>query len=656
MKAATKKMLSLGKKSRFPGPLSPMLCTLTREPVTSDEYIHEIKFDGYRIIGYRQNAKVRLASRSGLDYTSKYPNVEQAFKKLPLNCVIDGEVCALNAAGLPDFDTLQKPPAGTQLVFYAFDLLWLDGFSLLDLPLTDRKSILADFLSGNMVIRYSEHYPDAIALFEKMKSLGVEGIVSKKKDSTYVAGQRGGSWYKTPTEMRQEYVIGGWVESGKGRAFASLLFGAYKNKKLEWVGHAGGGFKHKDTPGILVKMKRLEIKKSPFSNKVDYKGIVHWVKPTLVANFKFATFTKSGRIRKPAIFLGFREDKPANKVVQEKVNIAPKKKNQNVKASAALPKASPGSNWHMVEKLEPVHSETMMIGECSFTAYDIEREIWKGVSKMQLIQYYHEVCPFIMPHIKDRPQSLHVKPVNATAPGMYIKDMEGRQPECAEIFSDQRKHKKAGKRDIIDYLVCSNEATLLYMVNLGCIDINPWTSRVTSTTEPDYIIIDLDPSDNDFKKAITAAEATKQILDEAALRAFVKTSGKTGIHIYLPCRGFSFPSARSIAENICSQIQKLLPKITTTTVSVSARGTKLYLDPNQNDYADTVAAPYAARPHHIPTVSTPLEWKEVNVKLDPLAFTVSTILKRIEKKGDLFAGVLEEKIALKNTTKLAGYL
>lgn len=190
---------------------------------------------------------------------------------------------------------------------------------------------------------------------------------------------------------------------------------------------------------------------------------------------------------------------------------------------------------------------------------------------------------------------------------------------------------------------------MLYMVNPGCIDINPWTSRISSPIEPDYIIIDLDPSDNDFKKSISVAEATRQILDEVALKTFVKTSGKTGIHIYIPCRGFSFPAARSIAENICQQIHNLLPKITTTTVSVSARGNKLYLDPNQNDYADTVAAPYAARPHHIPTVSTPLEWKELNAKLDPSAFTISTILKRIEKKGDLFAGVLGEKIALKNS-------
>ena len=335
--------------------------------------------------------------------------------------------------------------------------------------------------------------------------------------------------------------------------------------------------------------------------------------------------------------------------IQEQLN---KKKN----SSSKLSPPSPGSNWHQVEKEKPLHAETMIIDDCSFTATDIDREIWTGITKMQLIRYYHEVWPLMEPHIKDRPQSLHVKLMNATAPGMYIKDMEGREPECASIFPDKRKHKKPGKRDVIDYLVCNNEATLLYMINLGCIDINPWTSRISSPEQPDYIIIDLDPSDNDFKKAITAAQAANQFLKGASLKTFVKTSGKTGIHIYVPCRGFSFPAARTIAENICKGIHKLLPKITTTLVSVLARGNKLYLDPNQNDYADTVAAPYAARPYHIPSVSTPLEWKEVNDKLDPASFTITTIEKRIQKKGDLFAGVHDEHIAIANSKRLMRFL
>ena len=258
--------------------------------------------------------------------------------------------------------------------------------------------------------------------------------------------------------------------------------------------------------------------------------------------------------------------------------------------------------------------------------------------------------------MKDRPQSLNIKNINAQAPGLYIKDMEGRQPEWADIFTTHRKHKKKGKRSVIYYLVCNNEATLLYMVNLGCIDINPWTSTIQNYQQPNFVIIDLDPSDEDFKKAIETANAAKLFFDSKKLKAFPKTSGKTGIHLYLPCNGFSFPQAHRIAEQICKEVQLLVPEITTTEVSISKRGTKLYIDPNQNDEADTVAAPYSVRPYHHPAVSTPLEWKEINDKLDPLSFDISSIFKRLQQKGDLFEKVFDKKISASNSKILKNLL
>jgi bifunctional non-homologous end joining protein LigD len=239
---------------------------------------------------------------------------------------------------------------------------------------------------------------------------------------------------------------------------------------------------------------------------------------------------------------------------------------------------------------------------------------------------------------------------------MYIKDMEGREPEYADIFSTPRKHKKKGKRDVIDYLVCNNLATLVYIINLGCIDVNPWTSRVQDYLYPDFIIIDLDPSDDDFKKAITAALAAKTLFDKHKLKVFPKTSGKTGIHLFIPCKEFTFPQARRIAEGICNEVHQMIPSITTTVVDIDRRGTKLYLDPNQNDEADTVASAYSVRPYRFPTVSTPLEWKELNHKLDPHEFTIKTLLQRIEKKGDLFQEVLNEKHAVANSKKLSKFL
>jgi bifunctional non-homologous end joining protein LigD len=194
------------------------------------------------------------------------------------------------------------------------------------------------------------------------------------------------------------------------------------------------------------------------------------------------------------------------------------------------------------------------------------------------------------------------------------------------------------------------------MINLGCVDINPWTSTINNPEEPDYIVIDLDPSDNDFKKVIATALTAKKYFDKKKLKSFVKTSGKSGMHLLLPCTGFSFPEARTIAVQICSDIQNLVPRITTTQISVSSGGDKLYIDPNQNDYADTIAAPYSARPYHIPTVSTPLEWKEVNTKLHPSQFTIKNILERLQKKGDLFKDLLNPKISKANVLALAKYL
>ena len=471
------------------------------------------------------------------------------------------------------------------------------------------------------------------------------------------------------TEKRQEFVIGGWVESARRNTFRTLLFGAFENGKLKWKGHAGGGFKEKDMPIILNKLKQIETDKNPFDSDVEYsEGKPHWVKPELVANIKFATLTRSGKIRKPAIFLGFREDKRPAQVESEIPKDAPGKRirkppvtrpddqDQVHNTISNIRQTSSESNWPQLESELIRNQEDLQIDDCNVTLYNVHRELWKGITKGDLIHYYQSVSKYILPHIQNRPLSLHAKPKGPNAPGLYIKDMEGREPECAEIFTTPRKHKKKGKRDVIDYLVCNNVPTLLYTVNLGCIDINPWTSTVRNLLRPDFIIIDLDPSHGNFGKAVQTALAAKDFFDEHKIKAFAKTSGKTGIHLFLPCSAFSFPQARSIAKNICEHVNQLVPETTTTTITVSDRGDKLYLDPNQNDYADTVACAYSVRPYKRPTVSTPLEWKELTESLTPDVFTVKTILKRLEYKGDLFLPTLDRNIADKNNKPLKNLL
>jgi bifunctional non-homologous end joining protein LigD len=644
-------LVKKGKKSNIPISISPMLCTLTKEVLQDPEYLYELKWDGYRIISYMNNGKVRMDSRSALDYTRKYPNVGKALAQLNHDVVLDGEVVVFNQDGLPDFDALQLYDGHDAPISYCvFDILWLDGYDLTDLPLTDRKIILKSLLEGNEILKYSESFDDGKALYDKVIEMNMEGIVAKKRDSNYVPGQRADNWLKTPTRKRQEFVIGGWSESDKSRSFKSLLFGAYTNGKFEWIGRSGGGYKEKEMPGILKQLQSLEIPTSPFNNKVlDTKGAkTHYVKPKLVANFEFATWTKTGRIRKPATFLGFRKDKKPTDVVREVpkgVDVIEKEIHEEKKSKS---KVSTGSNWTKIDKQKVDAAQDFEIGGCTIKINDVDREIWKGITKADLITYYHEVSKYILPYLTDRPQSLHVKPVNANVEGFYIKDMEGRQPDCGAIFEDQRRHEAKGKRNKIDYLVCNNEATLLWMINLGCVDINPWNSRISGPDKPDFIAIDLDPttvndSKVDLKKLLNTALAAKEYFDSKKIKAFAKTSGKTGMHFFVPCSGFMNKEVRSFAEYICSGIHDLVPAASTIANSISSRAGKVYVDPSQNDYADTLAAVYSVRPYHIPTVSTPLEWKEINNRLVPSSFTIDNTLKRILKKGDLFYGVLDQR-------------
>jgi|SRR5450432_4599998 len=312
--------LTKGKKTKIPIAISPMLCTLTKDVLDDDRYLYELKWDGYRIISYVQKEKVRMDSRSALDYTKKYPPIAKALVGLGHDLVLDGEVVVYNEDGHPDFDALQLYNGHDTPIYYCvFDILWLDGYNLKELPLTERKKILKSILKKNKVLRYSDSFEDGAVLYKLVLEKNLEGIVAKRMDSTYQPGARNDNWLKTPTRKRQEFVIGGWAESDKSRAFKSLLFGAYNEGKLEWIGRSGGGYKEKEMPGILKQLQAMEIQSSPFSNPVlDSKGAkTHFVKPKLVANFEFATWTKSGRIRKPATFLGFRKDKKPTDVIRE---------------------------------------------------------------------------------------------------------------------------------------------------------------------------------------------------------------------------------------------------------------------------------------------------------------------------------------------------
>jgi bifunctional non-homologous end joining protein LigD len=439
-------LLKQGVKSPMPPKVEPMNCTLIKEPFNDPAWTYELKLDGYRIIAIKKGPDVKLFSRSSLNYSKRYPAITEALKQLQFDAIIDGEVVVTDEKGRPDFDLLQKYREGMPIVYYCFDLLWLDGYDITGLTLMQRKALLKTAIPVNDLIKYSEDFDDGELLFEQIKIMKLEGIVAKRKDSKYQPGKRVKDWLKLPTEVKQEFVIGGWTESESGRGFRTMVFGAYENGELKFVGHSGSGFTDKAMQRIADMLLKIEIKKKPFVDEVDHSTPLHWVKPILVGNFKFSTWTAGGKIRKPAIFLGFREDKDPKDVVRE-VPLSAKDEEKLIKentSEVAFPDigkkeqatshkiehvdTSADSHWSEIEKQEITSAEDFEIEGNQLRLTNVEKELWQGITKAHLIQYYHAVAPYILPHLQQRPQSLLIKLFKPTAPGLYIKDMEGRQP------------------------------------------------------------------------------------------------------------------------------------------------------------------------------------------------------------------------------------
>jgi bifunctional non-homologous end joining protein LigD len=532
-------------QSEMPPKLSTMLAVKSTKPFSHKDWLFEIKWDGYRSIAYLLNGEVELRSRKNLLLNSDYPEIRDALSNWRINAIVDGEITVLDNEGKANFEALQrwKRIKTGSIAYYVFDILWLEGYNLMELPLHRRKEILRKLVPDKGPIKYSDSIEEiGKEFFEVAKQNGLEGIMGKQKDSLYYPGKKNKMWLKMPVENRREFIIGGWTESESGRSFKSLIFGYYRGNDFIYVGHAGGGFKDDDMPRILSQLKKLEVRNKPFVNIVKTDSTAHWTKPVLVAEIKFSSFTSSGQIRKPAIFLGFRNDKNAKDVVVgEKTVPAPI---ETPRKTAAPPKSrttkTPDSNWRVLEREKIKYKEDRVFNGRTVTITDPDKKIWSSITKNDLLLYYQDVSSYLLPHVNDRPLTLHVKHKGPFVKGLYIKDMEGHEPEWAETVRVNREHPKPGKRNIIDYLVCNDEATLQFVINLGCIDVNPWTSRVRTLQSPDYIIIDLDPSDDDFLKVIETARVAKQFFDRRKMVAFPKTSGKTGMHIYLPCQGFDF--------------------------------------------------------------------------------------------------------------------
>ncbi|MFC4873616.1 DNA ligase D [Negadavirga shengliensis] len=617
--------------------VKPMLAMKTSAIFSKAGWVYEIKWDGYRVMANIQNGTVHLYSRNGITYNQKYPSLVTQLQAVPHDALLDGEVVVVNEEGIPDFQKLQhySEEIDGELRYYVFDILYLNGHDTTSLPLLERKSLIPEVIEDIPQVYYCDHVEGmGKAFYEKTIKKGLEGVIAKKADSLYWSGARTENWLKIKSKESQEALICGYTTS-QGNLFGSLILGLYENEKLIYIGNCGSGFNRESQRQLLNQFKPLIIKSPPFEDKINLKGRkAIWLNPELVCEVQFSQWTKMGLLRHP-VFKGLRTDKMPPEIHKE----------TETDPSAMKKKTAP--------KKTP-KTDTLEINGFDVPVSNLEKVYWpdEKINKYQLISYYIEISDYILPFLKNRPQNLHRHPNGIKKESFYQKDMAETIPEWIETVSI---YSESTEKDI-DYMLCQNEATLVYMANLGCIEINPWNSKKDSLDRPDYAVIDLDPSDkNTFEEVIEVAQVAHEILDTAKIKHFCKTSGSTGLHIYIPMgSGYSYAEARDFVKIICHLIHDNLPKLTSMERAKDSRKGKIYLDYLQNARGQTLAAPYCVRPKPGAPVSAPLEWKEVKKGLAIQDFTLLNMAERVKKKPDLFLEVLGKGIDMKQALERLG--
>ena len=603
-----------------PGRYAPMLATLADAVPKGPGWLYEVKWDGYRALATLAGGEATLRSRNGNDLTQRFPGVAKAIEKAVRtpDCVLDGEVCALDEDGRATFSAMQQGRPGTSYVFAVFDVLEADGEPLVDLTLAERRERLEALLDRrHRGVQLSEFFDDGDALYAAAKEHGWEGIVAKKADSRYGVGRRTREWLKIKTHGRQEFLIAGYTK-GQGRRqgrFGSLVLAVNRDGELSYVGNCGTGFTDAEIDRLLKKLKPLERKESPFAvvpkmPKVR-KGDVVWVEPRLVCEVEFVEWTHDGRLRAPS-YQGLREDKEPEEVRRE----------------------------------EPLIDEITQ-GRRLLKLSNLDKLFWpdEGITKGDLLAYYRAVAPVLVPHLRDRPFTMKRYPDGWKGPHFFQKDAPTHMPDWIPtrrtlVSTRERQPKKKW----IEAPLVNDELALLWMVNMGCIDMNTWYSRVDKPDRPDWVLFDLDPSpDVGFRETVQVALLVKEALDALGLTSFPKTSGADGMHVLVPVeRRHTYDETREFSEIVARAIARSHRGLATTEWTKAKRRGVL-IDSNQNGEGKTIASVYSVRPKEGAPVSTPLRWEEVTEDLDPGAFTMDAVLRRVERDGDLFAGVLSTR-------------
>lgn len=587
----------------------PMLASPAEKAFDSEDWIFEIKWDGYRAIADLRNG-VQMYSRNGIPFSNGFLPIIAELRQQPHEMILDGEIVAYDKNGQPSFQALQN--AGNQSVlikYQVFDLLWLNGHSTEELSLLQRKELLQDALIEMPHIQYHDHIEeDGIAFFEQVKQMDLEGMIAKKKSSVYERDARSQSWLKIKNHQTDEILICGYTApKGERSYFGSLITGVEVDGTLHFCGHVGTGFDDATLKSLYEIMQAYVQNDCPFDEIPETNDIPTWLRPELIAEIKHAGMTQDKHYRHP-VYMGLRKD--------------------------------------LMEMEFAPQSQTPKQRKLPFSISNPDKIYFpeSGVTKMQIAEYYYNISNFILPHLQNRPLSMNRFPDGINGMNFYQKDA----PEHAlKDVLTSRIYSESSER-FIDYLICNDTKTMAYINNLGSIDFNIWTSTVYRLDHPDYLTLDIDPSEqNTFAQVREVGLAIKSVLDRMDITGFCKTSGSKGIHIFLPLNGqYTFDQTRDFAHLLMQEVMKLLPDLTTLERSLKKRDGKIYLDYLQNSRGQTLASVYSVRPKSGATVSMPIEWNELEQAITPQDFTIFNAIARIKEKKDVFKGVLGDGIAM----------
>jgi bifunctional non-homologous end joining protein LigD len=598
--------------------VEPMLAEVGEAPFTREGWLFELKLDGYRILAEAGRGEARLLTRNRREANASFPEVARAVAALPYrHLVLDGEVVALDDQGRPSFQRLQQRarflrPAEIRraaveqpVVYYVFDLLGFEDRDLRGLPLAERKALLRRLLPPTGTVAFLDHFErEGERLFAEVGRMGLEGLVAKRADAPYRAG-RSGSWVKLRVDQSGDFVVVGYtVPQGSRAGFGALQVADYVDGRLTYAGRVGSGFSAAQLESVRTELEPRRRDTPPCEGPVPAGNDTTWVEPDLVCEVRFKEWTDEPLLRQP-VFLRLRDDKPLEECVRE---------------VRALP-----TELAVAEPPPPPKREV------AFS--NLDKIFWpeEGFTKGDLVAYYRAIAPWLLPWLRERPVVLTRYPDGVTGKSFFQKDAPSFVPDWLRT---ERMWSEQAQREI-DYFVCDDEPSLLYLANMAAIPLHVWASRVGSLERPDWCVIDLDPKEAPFAHVVQVALALHRLCDEIGLPHYVKTSGSSGLHVLIPLgRQLTYEQSRSLGELLSRVVVTREPEIATVTRQVQRRDGKVYLDYVQNGHGRLIVAPYSVRPLPGAPVSMPLRWDEVNDALDLRAFTIGTAPARMAELGE----------------------